>query len=58
LPIEEGGTQLPPLEHRLGYAADLHRGLPAGHHIPAQEFSAPTQPARMRAPSRPISTRF
>ncbi len=30
-----------PLQHRHGYAADLHRGLPAGDIAPAKEFPAP-----------------
>jgi hypothetical protein len=30
-----------PLRYRHDYAADLHRGLPAGDLNPAQEFPAP-----------------
>jgi hypothetical protein len=30
-----------PLRYRHGYAADLHRGLPAGDLKPAQEFPTP-----------------
>ena len=61
LSIKGGGTQLRPLEHRLGYAADLHRDLPVGHHTPTRKFPH-TQPIRCGVGyalrSQPISTRL
>ena len=46
-----------PLQHRHGYAADLHRGLPAGDIEPTQEFPAPTSRG-VRAALQPRSVRF
>ena len=43
-------------QHRHGYAAGLHRGLPTG--IAYQLRSRPPKHARSCAASRPISTRF
>ncbi len=43
-----------PLRPRHGYAAALHRGLPAGDIEPAQEFPA----KRVRAATQPRSVRF
>jgi hypothetical protein len=46
-----------PLRHRHGYAADLHRGLPAGDIKPAQESPARHE-GRVRAATQPIPTGF
>ena len=45
------------LRHRHGYAADLHRGLPAGDLKPAREFPARHE-ERVRTAIQPISTGF
>ena len=39
-----------PLRHHHGYAADLHRGLPADIHMPAQEFPVPVMNGNGYAP--------
>jgi hypothetical protein len=44
-----------PLRHYHGYAADLHRGLPAGDIN--RPRSSPRKP-RVRAATQPISARF
>ncbi len=44
-----------PLRPRHGYAADLHRGLPAGDIEPAKEFPARHE-ERVRAATQPTST--
>ena len=44
-----------PLRPRHGYAADLHRGLPAGDLKPAREFPARHE-ERVRTAIQPIST--
>jgi transposase len=41
-----------PLRYRHGYAADIHRGLLAGNHMPAKEFST-TRRQRMRTATSP-----
>jgi hypothetical protein len=46
-----------PLRHRHGYAADLHRDLPAGDIKPAQKFPARHE-ERVRAAIQPVSTGF
>jgi hypothetical protein len=46
-----------PQRHRHGYAAGIHRGLPAGDVIPAQEFPARDE-GQVRTATQPISTGF
>jgi hypothetical protein len=46
-----------PLRYRHDYAADLHRGLPAGDLKPAQEFPARDE-GQVRTAIQPISTGF
>ena len=43
-----------PLRPRHGYAAALHRGLPAGDIEPAQEFPAKAGARRNPAPIRQV----
>jgi hypothetical protein len=38
-PIDEGGAQLMPRQHRHGYAAVLRRGLPTGRWKSASELA-------------------
>ncbi len=45
-----------PLPHRHDYAADLHRGLPAGDIEPTQ--GVPRPESRVRAAAQPTSARL
>jgi hypothetical protein len=47
-----------PLQPRHDYAADLHRGLPAGDINQPKEFLADIAVGRVRAATQPRSARF
>ena len=47
-----------PLRHRHGYAADLHRGLPASDLKPTQEFLTHHLRGQVRTAIQPLSTGF
>ena len=57
LPVGRDRRPAMPLQHRHGYAADLHRGLPAGD-INQPRSSPPRNPVRVRAALQPRSARF
>ena len=55
--VRRGRRPAMPLQHRHGYAADLHRGLPVGD-ITRPRSSPHSRGVRVRAAMRPRSTRF
>ena len=54
--VRRGRRPAMPLQHRHGYAAGLHRGLPAGDIT--QPRSSPHHAVRVRAATQPRSARF
>jgi len=54
--LRQGRRPAMPLQHRHGYAAGIHRGLPAGDIT--RPKSSPPVAGRVRAATRPRSTRF
>ena len=55
--VRRGRRPAMPLQHRHGYAAGLHRGLPTGD-TNRPRSSPPDQTARVRAATQPRSARF